>query len=397
MVELDSILSTVNEMKGVLATLAADKGQKDGIVNADAIKKDELEKFKAEILAEFEKFNVKSKMPEQKNEEPKIKLADFMLMTKTNHPSLQKTAMSEGTAAQGGYAVPTEYTDMIFGALNNPSYVVNRFMPLIHNKGYKKELPKWLTDMIVYWIGEGVRKTASKPTLSNSESELKKICALIECTDEFIEDEITGMEGQLAKLVAQNMEIEFERLAFIGDVTGAGDSFNGVFHSTPNSANQGGGSIAFSDIVGLLNNANMLEVYRIGAEMFMNRTLVGSVMNIVDLAGRPIWNLTLGSDGKLQNTVLGIPITVCTAITNSCSTSGAKSVVFYGNPNTIIMGRKAGKESIDLLVSQHGVIDSEGVVTSNAYQMDKTFYRFVLRRSIVVPIGGAWTVIDEAA
>lgn len=398
---LDSLLTTVNELKVSLAAIAEKTGQKGEQVHADAIKRDELDKMKTDIISEFEKKFAESKaVKEEPKKEGIIKLSDFMLGAKRNHPSVEKyfmkTSMSEGTPAQGGYTVPVEYSDMIVGELNNPSFVVNRFTPLVHNEGYIKYIPKWLTDLTVYWVDEEALKTQSKPTVQRITSTLKKICALIAATDEYIQDDITGMEGHLAKLVAQNIEIELERLAFIGTTVG-GDAFNGVFQSAPNSNDQLGANLAYADIVTLLNDTGMNEMHRQGAEMFMNRTMLGRIMGLVDLQGRPMWSLQLGSNGQLQNTILGIPITVCTAITDTCSTLGAKSVIFYGNPNNIMLGRKAGQEGIQLLTSQHGVIgNAQGAITTNAYQMDETLYRFVMRRSVVIPVGEAWTVIDEA-
>jgi HK97 family phage major capsid protein len=396
MEKLDAVLSTVDELKKSLAVLA----EKSGVVQADAIKKDELEKMKDDILLGVEKKLTESKMPKPSEEKkPAMKLAEFLIKAKMNHSSVSdhflKTAMTEGTPAQGGYVVPTEYSDMILGALNNDSLVVNRFTPIIHNYGFTKQLPKWLTDLTVYWVAEASAKTVSKPTLSYSNSVLKKICAIITASDEFIQDEISGMEQHLANLVAQNIAIELERLGFIGDVSGLGDPFNGVSKSTPNSANQIGAHISYADIVALVNNASMLEIYRQGAEITCNRSMLGGIMGIVDGAGRPIWNLQLDSNGKLVNTVLGIPITLATSITNTCSTGGAKSMVFYGNPKNIMMGKKAGNEGIELLVSQHGVIGTS-TISENLFQQDETAYRFVMRRSIVVPVGGAFTVIDEA-
>jgi HK97 family phage major capsid protein len=401
MADSDTILTTVNDMKNQLSIIAEKQGQTDGIVKANAIKKDELEKMKTDILLEFEKKFAESKMPLPVPEKKQgMKLAEFMLKAKVNHSSLSdlfiKTSMTEGSAYQGSYTVPVEYGDMILGALNNESLVVNRFTPLVHNMGYIKYMPKWLTDLSIYWVDEEAVKTQSKPTITRVTSTLKKICAVIVASDEYLQDDITGMEGQLAKLVGENIAIELERLAFIGS-TGAGDAFNGVFSSTPNSVTQAGAHIIYSDLTRLLNHASMLERYRVGAEFFMNRTMLGGVMGIVDSTGRPLWNMQLNAQGQLINTILGIPITVCTSITDTCATLGAKSVIFYGNPNQVMIGRKAGQEGVDLLVSQHGIISTSTSVTVNLFTQDETGFRFVLRRSVVIPVALAWTVLDEAA
>jgi len=399
MENLDAVLSTVNEMKKQLATLA-EIGQKNGIVQADAIKKDELEKMKADIMLGVEAKMAESKMPKAELEKKtSMKLGEFLLKAKINHPSLSdhfiKLGMSEGTPAQGGYVVPSDFSGMILGELNNPTNLPSRYTPIVHNLGYDKQLPVWLTDLTVYWVAETSQKTASKPTLQHSHSTLKKICALIYASDEFIQDEISGMEQQLANLVAQNINIELERLGLIGDVSGLTDPFNGVTKSTPHTADQIGAHFSYADIVALLNHSDMMEVYRMGAEIFCNRSLLGAIMGLVDATGRPIWNLQLGSNGQLINTVLGVPITVATSITNTSSTLGAKSVVIYGNPKNIFMGKKAGNEGMDLLVSQHGVLGAS-TIDVNLFQSDQTAYRFVMRRSIVVPVGGAFTITDEA-
>jgi hypothetical protein len=61
-----------------------------------------------------------------------------------------------------------------------------------------------------------------------------------------------------------------------------------------------------------------------------------------------------------------------------------------------MIGKKGGVgDGIELLVTQHGIISSSTSVSTNLWQQDETGYRFVMRRS-VVPIGEAYTVLDEA-
>lgn len=402
-VQMDEMLKLAHDIKGTLATLAEKNGQKDGIPNMDAITKDQFAKMRDDILSQMDKKLAESKVPVEAPPKEKKKaseigkgIAEFMFKAKYMHPDLtvKKTVMSEGTDAQGGYTVPTEYSDFILGELTNPALAISQCTMFPHAKGFTKNIPKWLTDLTVYWVDEAGVKTSSKPTFTTKQSVLKKMAVIVTMTDELLADNIVGLESELGKRVARAFANELERVVFIGDVAGASDAFNGINKSSPNSGTQAGANLAYGDIVACINNSSMLEEYRIGASMWMNRTAMGLVMGLVDLNNRPLWNM-MSINGQMQNTLLGVPIQISSKITNTCGTGGASSVIFYGNLENVLLGFHSGNEGIALLVSNQGIISSSTSVTENLFTQDETAYRWVLRRSVVVANPSAFTIIDK--
>jgi HK97 family phage major capsid protein len=407
--EKEQLLKLSKEMSDKLSALAKENGQDDGKAKADAIEKDEMAKMQKDILDSLANLkkevtsnkvkNVKFVYGDKKELEPnemRITLKQWLKMVKYNHPSLSedftKTVMSEGTVAQGGYTVPTGFEAMILGELNNVANMIPKFTRYPQSE-YSVRLPKWLTDLTVTWTAEAAVKTESKPTLTYKTSLLKKMAVIITFTDELLDDNISNLDGQVTKLVAENFATEIQRVALVGDVNGAADPFNGIAFSTGiDTVAMIGATLAYQDLVNTWNNTTVLEKYRNGSEWMMNRRALGLCMNLVDLQNRPLWNL-MSFNGAMINTVLGDVVNVCQEITDVLG-DGSQTNIFYGNPRFIFIGEKAGKGGIQVDVSNSAIISSSTSVTENLWTQDETGYRFVLRRGILVAVPEAFSVLQ---
>jgi len=418
--ELDVLMKQAADLQSLMSTLVEKNGKKDDTPNADAIYKDTFEKMKTSILDEIEKRMEAKKAAElaksiapNKGEpapaEPKMKLGEFLLKCKYNHPdvsslfmkdtSVSKTVMNETTSAQGGYTVAPEYATQIIGELTNMATIVPKCTPFPHSLGPTKYVPKWLTDLSIFWVAEEGDKTLTKPTLTRKTSTLKKMAAIVPMTDEYLQDDFAGMEGLLAKRIARAMANEIERVGLIGTTVG-GDAFNGILNETgTHTVAQAIANLSYLDLVNAWNHADMLEEYRIGAEWYMNRTLLAKLMLIVDGNNRPLWNMQNSINPPMAGTIFGAPVNISSQITNTCSTGANTSTIIYGNYQFILLGYKVGNEGIQVLASQHAVIGTAagiGAITYNAFQNDETLYRFVMRKGILVSIPEAFVCITGA-
>lgn len=402
--QLEKLMKLQHDIQSRINVLAKKNGIEidSNVVKMDAIQKDEFEKMKAELF-EVQKKIAESKqtIDEEKAQEKAFNFGQWLLKAKFNDPELvkehMKTVMSEGTNAQGGYTVPTGQSAQIIGFLNDFSVLVNRMTKLPHGRmdGFTKNLPAWLTDLTPYWVDEAGEKTVSKPTFTQYQSILKKLCAIVTLTDEYLADNIVNITTQISKLVAENFAIELERVALVGTTVG-GDPFNGVYYAVTAAnqhVNQAGANLHYNDLVAAFTNVNILQRYLMKAEWWMSRTAYGIIMKMSDNNERPLWNLGNPLESPF-GIIFGKKINISDQIPNTLGDNSDHTAIIYGDPKFIINGFKAGKNAISVKVSQDGVISPSGSITENLFTQDETAYRFVKRDSIVV-IPDAFHVIDE--
>jgi len=161
--KIEELQKLGNQFNAMMTKLAETNGTKNGIPNSDAITKDAMEKMKTDIIDQISKSNPpKKKMvfdskKQLGQDEVFCGLGEFMMKAKYNHPDLAdryiKTAQSEGDAAQGGYTVPVEYASEILGYLNNLKTIISKCTSFSQSAP-TRNLPKWLTDLTVYWVAE---------------------------------------------------------------------------------------------------------------------------------------------------------------------------------------------------------------------------------------------------
>ena len=372
--QLEAIMKQVNDMQGLLATLAKTNGQDDGIPKADAIQKAEIEKMKADLLDEMDKKMAASKAPIETDEDKKkkdFKFGDWLLAVKNKDHAYLKTYMSEGSNAQGGYVVPQGQDTEIYGALSNPATVISKCTLFPHGQadGFTKDIPKWLTDITIRWVLEAGIKATTKPTLQNKQSILNVMYALIPFTDEFLADNTVNMTQKVSERVGIGMNAELERSVLAGNT----DPFVGIGYAVgTNAVAQLGANLTYTDLINITNNG-MLEEYHTGAELYMTRAGWGLCMGVVDGAGRPLFNIT-SINGAISRTVLGIPVNISSRV--------VATQILYGNLKNVFLGYKAAGAGAGISVDvSNSAIDAD---TTNYWTQDMTGYRFTMRRSVIV-------------
>jgi len=374
-VQLETMMKQVADMQGLLSTLAKENGQKDGKPNADAIKKDELEKMKADIFVAIDamekKFAVSKVPPLSDDEKKKVDFGKWLLAVKHGDHEFLKTYMSEGDNAQGGYTVPTGQATEVYGALNNPATIIAKCTPFPHGAmdGFTKNIPKWLTNITIRWVLEAGIKSTTKPTIQQKQSILNVMYATIPFTDEYLADNTANMTGQIATLVGEGMNVEIERSVLAGNT----DPFLGISYAVGvNAYPQPAANLIFQDLINITNFA-MLEKYHVGAELYMTRGIWGLCMGLVDGSGRPIFMIN-SIGGAISRTILGIPVNI--------SSQCVANHIIYGNFKNVLLGYKAAGVGQGIQVDiSNSAIDAD---TTNYWTQNMTGYRFNMRRSVIV-------------
>ncbi len=392
--KLEALMKLAKDLNDRVSEIAKEKGQKDGIPQGDVIHKAELEKQVSDMILKLHptpKKMIFGGTGEAGAGEEKVSFGKWITMVAAKHPAIAdqftKTIMEVGTDAQGGYLVPEGFEAEILGELNQPTSIVPKCtdFPQEHPT---QNLPKWLTDLTVYWVDENGTKTFSKPTFERKQSILNKIVAMVAFTDELLEDNISDLPSKIATLVAENFAVEIERIVLVGS-TVAGDPFNGLgFAAGTNAVNQLGLNLSYRDVTNIWNNPNVNNKYlKAGGEWYFNKTVLGLMMNLVDLQNRPLWNIGALSAGIPPN-VLGSPYNLSQQILNTYGAGGNTSIITFGDYKYVVLGSKRGGGGVQMAVTNSGTDGS----SINAWMNDETLMRWVLRKGILVAIPEAYSI-----
>jgi HK97 family phage major capsid protein len=140
----------------------------------------------------------------------------------------------------------------------------------------------------------------------------------------------------------------------------------------------------------------VLEQYRTGAEWYMNRVGLGLCLNILDLQNRPIFFIGMNDgNSNVGMTMLGSKVDLSSQIGSAYGVGLDETNIIYGNYKYVLLGEKAGANGIQVAVSNSAVsgVGAQGYVGQNAFMQDETWYRFVLRRSVIVAVEEAFSVL----
>lgn len=285
---------------------------------------------------------------------------------------------NEGTAGDGGNLVPTEFLASVFALLNEES-VIFKHANVLPMGSWKREIGAGATNATVAWVTEAGVKTVTKPTFAKVTQQAKVLAAILEASDELLRDAAIDLQNFFAELVVEAIDLEVERVALAGNVSGAGDPFNGVLYASGVTAvNMAGAAVDYDDFIELAYGGS--GAYAQGAEVAISRVGLKKVMKLKNGAGDYIWKPAVG---ETPATIADSPYFVSSQIPNNLSSD--QTVALYGNFKKYLM--ISPREEMKVLASQHAYDPTNQV---SAFFQDLTFLRFTLATSIDVIYGGAF-------
>lgn len=285
---------------------------------------------------------------------------------------------NEGTAGDGGNLVPTEFLADIFALLNEQAVIFQHANVLPMNS-WKREIPTGATNPTVAWVTEAAAKTVTKPTFGKVTQQAKVLAAIVEATDELLRDSAIDLQKFFAMLVAEAIALEIERVALAGQVSGAGDPFNGVLYASGVTAvSMAGSSLDYDDLIDLAYGGS--GAYANGAEIAVSRVGLKKILKLKNGSGDYIWKPAVGG---LPATIADTPYFVSSQIPNNLSSD--QTVAMHGNFKKYLM--ISPREEMKILASQHAYDPTNSI---SAFFNDITFLRFALGASIDVVYGGAF-------
>ncbi len=296
---------------------------------------------------------------------------DSAFLAKVKAPSGQ----SEGTPADGGYTVPVEYANEII-RLERTSGLVRSLCRVFPMNSLTRNVPRGLVDPLVYVVAEGVEPTLSKGTLDQVTQTAKKFIAIVPFTDEVLEDNSAGIDTYIAERVALAMGRKEDQLAFVGDVSGSTDAFNGVFFASGvNPVSLDGADLTYADLVNVLMAPQ--APYRGRGQFVLSTAALKKVMKLVDDNNDPIWTMPDAGNpgrilGKVYNESDQIPNTLGTTRTN-----GTNTAILFGAWDGLWISPRGGYT----VKASDSASDSSG---KSAFTLDETWFKFRRRESIDV-------------
>jgi len=294
-----------------------------------------------------------------------------------------KAVMIEGTGSLGGVLVPTEFNNEVIKLLYSES-IIFKIARVIPMSTWKRTFPIQSGGVTCYWPGEAQTKTASNPTFTTSLTQTAKVCAcIIKSSDELLRDSAINLTQFLAEIVVNAMAQEFDKLAFVGDVSGLTDPFNGVLYASgAHVATMAGASMDYDDIIELYYT--LTAPYRKNAIFVIPSVIEKQMIKLKDKNGNYIWNKPeMGKPATINNR----PYEVSDNMLATYGT-GAQSPILFGDFKQFLY--VSPRDSMAVKLSQDAYDAGD---TTNAFLQDQTWLRFTRGISIDVARGASFAYL----
>jgi HK97 family phage major capsid protein len=369
-------LKRLKELKSISAETLSD-GDK-----AELSRLEEKQEVQANIKTAMESFFRDSPFLKAKNEidtkkikeeelvsNPGYALSKRLVGIKRNNPDMIKAADPIVVSANddaGGYLVPAVTEARILELM--PTYgQARQYMTTMPIGGGVLHIPKEGTlPTWTYGISENASITSSKPTFGTYDITPSKGGALVVISNEMLRDANVNIGDYIIRKIAQAKGTGDDSQFF----NGTGSPFTGVFRATASTF----GNLVRCTTGATITYANLLStVYGIdqnylnGASWFMHRTVLASVMGILDGQQRPIFQPAFGGTPA---TLLGYPVVVVENAPTA-SVSDAAPLAILGNLDGSIIGDVMGME---VKILTEATIDA-----TNLAQYDLTGIRVIAR------------------
>lgn len=289
-------------------------------------------------------------------------------------PSITK-ALNETTAAQGGYTVPTEYSNQLLDLVRAQTVVMND-LDVRQMSSDVLLIPKKTSGTTTYWVGEIVALTGSTPGFTQLTLSAKKITSLAYASSEVLEDNNVDAANDLMNDMSSQLALDIDKACYWGSCstannTGAASPFYGLLHTasytnavdaagnTNQTASWGTASTVTAANISLAGISNaVVEVLKDDEKQpdvsYWNPRTIGSLMQLTDSTTRPVLNNeTFGSPliaegvvGRLYGTMAKytsqVPITLIygtTSAKSACSdamVARSKRFAILGNRRNFI-------------------------------------------------------------
>jgi HK97 family phage major capsid protein len=310
-----------------------------------------------------------------------------------NRDSTQVKALSEGTAADGGYVVPETFSNEIIRIA--PNYGVVRRLARnypVSGDGYKTHLPT-VGNVSVYRVNEKAKIPASQPTFGQANITIKKIAGMVPMSNELLKDANVDTVNIMTTLFGEAFAKYEDEWGVAGKAAGEGIFQNA---SVP-VVTMGSGETTYAtaeedDLLDMM--ATIDEGALEGAKWLMSFSMLIALMKREDTTGR---KLVVPPTAGTPASIWGIPIQLVRGMpkTTDGSQPGTKFLAL-ANLDYMLF---ADKKEYELKISQEASItDVDGSTNINLFEQDMSAVRVIERIDIqLAEAAKAFVVLKTAA
>ncbi len=276
--------------------------------------------------------------------------------------------------ADGGYAVPVEYSTEIIKLLRLHG-VARKLARLVPMNSLTRKVNSQLTHPTATYTDEAVAHTKTKVTLDTPITQTaKKLSAVVPITEELMEENNIGMDSVIYESVAQAFAFKEDEQAFAG----SGSPFTGILNASGvTSVTQNGATPSYDDLVDLMFGVE--ASYRTRGTFLLDSTALKYAMKIKNDEGSPIWSMPVaGAPG----TILGRPY---------AETEAFSSKAIYGDFSYLWLSDRSAYE----VKASTDASDASGG-SGSAFLQDEVWFKFKARHSINVMKGAAFAKMTMA-
>lgn len=260
--------------------------------------------------------------------EAREKMAKFVTAVVYNKPEELK-ALSEGTDADGGYLVPTEYSSIFLAKLATVSKF-RKYATVLPMGRDKMTVPADANAVTVYWVGENADVTESNPTFGSVTLDTNKLMGLSRMSRELFADSSISLIDRLTVIFTNAFNKEENKVFMAGDGSGKP---KGVRAYTITDIAQAGSSLVADDIENLY--FSLPEGYREnpGTVWLMHGNTIKKVNALRTTAGAKLYPELLD-----KGVLLGKPVLEMPDIPTNLGTGTNESEVFFGDLGAYLIG-----------------------------------------------------------
>jgi len=236
-------------------------------------------------------------------------------------PAELRAALNEGTPAQGGYLVPTEYSDQLVQGLQDQSILRQAGARVIRMTALSMKVPTLTNTSAAVLTTEGSAYDEAEPTVGQIDVTAYKFTRLAKVSDELLADAMFDVWGNILMPDFAQAFAKAENAAFTTG-TGSGQPQGVVTGATVGKAAASASAITADDLIELYHSLDYR--HRQNAIWMMNDAVMMAVRKLKDSTNQYLWQpgLAAGQPDRL----LGRPV-----ITNNnmaTIAASAKTVLF---------------------------------------------------------------------
>lgn len=292
-----------------------------------------------------------------------------------------ETAIKEMTTdASGspyaGYTVDSELSAEI-RLLMGEYGVARQEMTVMTLSKHSYKANELATDIVTYWVDEGVAIKSNQIVLGQNTLELKKMGVIVALTRELIEDEEIDLFSFIGSRVAENFAEAEDEFVFNGDGTSTYGSFTGLLKSTKvNTVTMTGTTFASATFDNLLDMITATpKGARANGKFYMNFGVMNSFRKKKDDESRYIFQ-EASVGGPV--TIWGKPVIDVEVMPDMSDTAANTAFVIFGDLRQgCIFGEKGGMVAEQFTTGTvRNVADDADI---NLLTQDRKAMRFVER------------------